>query len=479
MKKTILMILAALLALPGFSGELRLAGVFSDNMVLQRETACPVWGWAAPGARVSVSVSWSRKAVSAVADADGRWRVSVRTPEAGGPYTMTVRSGKERLERRDILSGEVWVCSGQSNMQMPVAGFSRQLVEGSREALLRAPAMADRIRIFKVDADTTQVPQADVKAVWKKASGNMAAYTSAVAYFFAERLAEGLGVPVGIIVNAWGGSRIAAWMEAETVESLRGTVPEEQLAKTLAERNGKAYPVQVQSLWNGRMLPIAGYAARGFLWYQGESDIEDMYYDRVQAAMVARWREVWGCGEMPFLFVTLAPYSYGKSAGEKRPRFIEVQLRSLKEIPSSYAAITESLGREHSIHPPKKQEIADQFALVALDKIYGREMATSSFPYPVKYTFADGKAVIEFGNAPFGVGNWDVPRITGFELAGEDRVFHPAQATAGGDWSRFVTVTCPEVPEPVAVRYAFHNYVESNLFSTLGIPVPCFRSDDW
>ena len=478
MKRFLLIVVAALLALPGFSGELRLAGVFSDNMVLQRETDCPVWGWAAPGARVSVSASWSRKAVSAVADADGRWRVSLRTPEAGGPYTMTVRSGKERLERHDILCGEVWVCSGQSNMQMPVAGFSRQVVEGSREAILRAPAMADRIRIFKMDADTTQVPQADIKAEWKKASGNMAAYTSAVGYFFAERLTESLGIPVGIIVNAWVGSRIAAWMEAETVESLRGTVPDGQIAKTFAERNGGAYPVQVQSLWNGRMLPVAGYAARGFLWYQGESDIEDLYYDRVQAAMVARWREKWGRGEMPFLFVTLAPYGYGEPAGEKRPRFVEVQLRSLQEIPSCYAAVTESLGKENSIHPPKKREIADQFAILALDKVYGREMATSSFPYPVKYTFGDGKAVVEFGNAPMGVGDW-YTEIKGFELAGADRVFHPARATAGGNWSRFVTVTCPEVPEPVAVRYAFHNYVESNLFSTLGVPVPCFRSDDW
>lgn len=479
MKKLILMTVAALLVLPGFSGELRVAGVFSDNMVLQRETECPVWGWATPGARVSVSASWNRKAVSAVADADGRWRVSLRTPEAGGPYTLTVRSGKETLVREDILCGEVWVCTGQSNMQMPVGGFGRQPVAGSREAILRAPALADRIRIFKVDADTTQVPQADVKAEWKKASGTVAAYTSAVAYFFAERLTEALGVPVGIIENAWGGSRIAAWMEAETVESLRGTVPDGQVDKTLAERNGtSAYPIQVQSLWNGRMQPIAGYAAKGFLWYQGESDINDMYYDRVQAAMVARWRELWGCGEMPFLFVTLAPYGYGNSADEARPRFVEVQLRSLGLIPSSYAAVAESLGSEHCIHPPHKREIADQFALIALGKVYGQE-TVYDFPHPVKYSFGDGKAVVEFGDAPFAVGDLSSPEIKGFALAGADRVFHPAQAKPGGKGGRAVTVSCPEVSEPVAVRYAFHNYVESNLFSPLGTPVPCFRSDDW
>ena len=479
MRKFFLIAVAALLALPGFSGELRLAGVFSDNMVLQREADCPVWGWAAPGARVRVSASWSRHAVTAVADADGRWRVSLRTPEAGGPYTMTVRSGKETLVREDILCGEVWICTGQSNMQMPVGGFDRQPVLESREAILRAPAMADRIRILKVSADTTQVPQADIRDGWKKASGVTAAYTSAVAYFFAERLAEGLGVPVGIIENAWGGSRIAAWMEAETVESLRGTVPDGRIAKTLARRNGgSAYPVQVQSLWNGRMLPVAGYAAKGFLWYQGEADLNDMYYDRIQAAMVARWREVWGCGEMPFMFVTIAPYGYGNPAAEARPRFVEVQMRSLGLIPSSYAASAESLGAEHCIHPAHKREIADQFAMTALGKVYGKDMPYD-FPYPVEYTFSDGKAVVAFGNAPFDVGNLSTPDIKGFELAGADRVFHPAQAKPGGRGGCFVIVTCPEVPEPVAVRYAFHNYVDSNLFSTLGVPVPCFRSDDW
>ena len=479
MKKFLLMAVAALLALPGLSGELRLAGVFSDNMVLQREADCPVWGWAAPGSRVSVSVSWSRQAVSAVADAEGRWQVSLRTPEAGGPYTMTVRSGKERLERRDILCGEVWICAGQSNMQMPVGGFSRQPVLESREAILRAPSMADRIRILKVSADTTQVPQADIADQWKKASGVTAAYTSAVAYYFAERLTESLGVPVGIIENAWGGSRIAAWMEAETVESLRGTVPDGQIAKTMAERNGgSAYPIQVQSLWNGRMLPIAGYAAKGFLWYQGESDLNDLYYDRIQAAMVARWREVWGRGEMPFMFVTIAPYSYGNSADEARPRFVEVQMRSLGLIPSSYAASAESIGAEQCIHPAHKREIADQFAMTALAKIYGLDMVYD-FPYPVDYSFGDGKAVVEFGDAPFAIGNRAFPDIKGFELAGADRVFYPAHAKAGGKGGRFVTVSCPEVPEPVAVRYAFHNYVESDLFSPLGVPVPCFRSDDW
>jgi len=473
---------AALLLAPALSlsaQPLQLAHIFSDHAVLQRESQVPVWGWGSPGATVRVTGSWDGATVRTTVSDDGSWRVLLSTGPAGGPYTLTVQSGRERLTVGDIALGEVWICSGQSNMEMPMRGFGFQQVDGFREQLLEAEEYATRIRVFDIKADTTRVVQRDVENVWELSGPAVCARTSAVAYLFAKRLTRNLGVPVGIVVNAWGGSRIEPWMTMEAVE--RAGIPSEELAaiKELHEVAG-LYPNGVASCWNGRMAPVAGYAAKGFLWYQGCSNIVQSCYDKLQAAMVRQWRDAWGCGDLPFIFALLAPYDHGKAEGRWRPAFVVTQMHAQELTPNSYAVCLETLGDEVTIHPPRKREVADMMALRALASAYGKDVGMPvDYPTPRSIEYLeDGRVKVLFTNVWSNLQSISARKVVGFELAGEDRVFHLAEAEV--DWDgQTVYVRCAKVPAPVAVRYSFRNWMGANLQTSYGIPVPPFRSDDW
>lgn len=487
MKKLIALFFAAAAALTALmAGEpLRTATAISDHMVIQQNTQTPVWGWGQPGAKVKVTPSWGREIYTATVAADSSWRVQVKTPAAGGPYTLTVVSGKEKLTVSDILSGEVWIFSGQSNMDMPLRGFDVQVVEGTREELMASGRYADKVRMFRSKGPKAFQPQKDIPGTaWEKAAGLSAARLSAIAWFFSTRLSDILGVPVGVIDNSWGGSKIEPYMTEEAVrQALEGKIPEARFRHILGrqEEKGKA-PVQIATTWNGRVLPMAGYAARGFIWYQGESNRKDRYYDLLLAAMAQLWRTAWGDVEnkMPFMFTTIAPYKYGDSSKTVRPFFVENQLHALELIPNSYAAITESLGNETCIHPAQKREVAGQFLVYALEKIYRFPMGMGvGYPEPEKFEFKDSVATVTFKNTANGLGQVGRREVKGFELAGEDRVFHPAQAAIDKKKHHVITVTSPEVPAPVAVRYNFRNYGGGDLTNSFGVPVPCFRSDDW
>lgn len=459
------------------------ASIISDHMVLQRNTETPVWGWANPGTKVSVSTSWNKKSYAVTADKDGNWKVLVATPEAGGPYSVQVSAGKEKRTYSDVLIGEVWIFTGQSNMEMPVCGFGMQKVEGAVETLLASSRYAGKIRIFEIKRPAAGQAQKDVPEVsWQLGSGSAAANISAIGWFFSQYITDALGVPVGIIENAWGGCKIEPYMTAEAVShALKDNVPDERLKHVLERKNQKnKAPVEVATIWNSRMLPIAGYAARGFVWYQGEANLGDRYYDLMQTAMVQQWRAAWGDRDcrMPFLFTTIAPYKYKDPRATVRAFFVENQLRSLKFIPNAYAAVTESIGDERCIHPAKKKDVARQFVLYALEKVYGQPTGMApGYAYPVSYAFKDSLATVRFENTAMGLGSQSDKRVRGFELAGDDQVFHPAEAMMkSGDE---IEVKCAAVPAPVAVRYNFHNYADGNLENTFGVPVPCFRSDNW
>ena len=484
MKKFLLLFALLTSASSAHAECLRVAHIFSDHMVLQRESFVPIWGWGEPGKTVTVEPSWCEGwSVTAKVAKDGTWCLNIETGEAGGPHTVTVKSGNETITLTDVLLGEVWVCAGQSNMEMPIGGFGFQLVEGARDAAIKAGTYADKVRIINIKTPRCYEPIDDIDASWKRASVSACVGTSAIAWFFATALADNLDVPVGIVVNPWGGSRIEAWMTREAIDA-SGITPEERAAIDAVEEHLDRWPETPELIWNGRMAPIAGYRAKGFIWYQGCSNMDQECYDKLQTAMVKLWREAWAKGDMPvdmpFIFVLLAPYEHGDMNARKRPHFIESQLRSLKTIPESYAVCTETLGDLGTIHPAKKKEVGDMMALRALQSVYHRDLGFDiELPElkSVEY-LEDGRAKVTLTHVWSNLQNITARSITGFELAGEDRVFHLADAEVDWDGST-IYVKCAEVPHPVAVRYAFRNWMGANLQTSMGIPVPPFRTDDW
>ena len=457
-----------------------LSHLFTDHAVLQRETTAPVWGWGDPGKTVVVKTSWNDETVKTKVAEDGSWRVNVNTGEAGTGYIMTVKCGKEKLTVEDIALGEVWICSGQSNMEMPVAGFGFQGVEGSTEAILEAAQTASRVRVFDIRTPKRTTPEKDVDAVWTYSTGDVVSRTSAVGYFFAKRLSSSLGVPVGIIVNPWGGSRIEPWMTKEAID--RAGLTQKELDELYAiKEQPNRWPETPELIWNGRMVPIIGYAAKGFLWYQGCSNMgQPGCYDKLQASMLQLWRDSWGRGDMPFIYTLVAPYDHGNSDGRWRPHFVEAQMRMVGMTANAWYVCTETLGDKDTIHPGKKKEIGDMMVLTALQNVYGIPTGISIEPPLLKEAIFEegGKVKVTLTNVWNDLGSITSREVVGFEVAGEDRDFHLAKAEI--DWDgQTILVSCPEVQKPVAVRYSFRNWMGANLQKSSGIPVPPFRSDDW
>lgn len=476
MKKNLIALLvfvtAALHAQP-----LKLARVFSDHAVLQQETQAPVWGWGKAGA--VVELQWDGKNYRTKVSADGVWRTAIPVGKADGIVrSLVVSCGKERIEVKDIVLGEVWICSGQSNMEMPLQGFGFQEVEGGFEAVMEAAETARDIRVFDIRTGKCSEAIDDVETVWTLSDGAVAANTSAVAYFFAKRLTKTLGVPVGIVVNAWGGSRIEPWMTRAAIDAA-GISAEDRAAIEAIEEKADRWPETPELIWNGRVKPVAGYAAKGILWYQGCSNIGQMCYDKLQASMVRMWRQAWG-RELPFIYTLLAPYEHGDADGRWRPQFVEVQLRTEQLLDNAWAVCTETLGNKVTVHPSQKKEVADMMVQRALQNVYGIYPGISmELPRleSVEYR-EDGCAEVRLTQVWSNLGSISSREVTGFELAGEDRVFHLAEAEIGWD-GQTIYVKCADVPRPVAVRYAFRNWMGANLAKSNGIPVPPFRSDDW
>ena len=457
---------------------LTLSHLFTDHAVLQQQTQVPVWGWGDPGKMVEVR--WDGKSYKTSVKADGSWRVEIPTGKAdGAAYTLTVKSGKESLTVNDIVLGEVWICSGQSNMEMPISGFGFQEVEGATEAIMSAPETASQVRVFDIKTPKCTQPQADVDAAWAYSDGAVTAKTSAVAYFFAKRLSKSLGVPVGILVNAWGGSRIEPWMTREVIDAA-GLTEQELKALYAIEEQPERWPETPELIWNGRVKPIAGYAAKGIIWYQGCSNMDQPHcYDKLQKAMVEMWRKEWG-RELPFIFTLLAPHDHGDSDGRWRAFFVENQLHTEEILDKSWAVCTETLGNKVTVHPAQKKEVADMMVQRALQNVYDIYSGVSiELPRLKEVVFEeDGTAKVTLTQVWSNLMSISARDIIGFELAGEDRQFHLAKAEVDWDGGT-ILVRCPEVPRPVAVRYGWRNWMGANLQKSNGIPVPPFRSDDW
>ncbi|MEI6277319.1 MAG: sialate O-acetylesterase [Prolixibacteraceae bacterium] len=450
-------------------GQIKVASVLGDNMVLQRNGEVKIWGTAKPGEKLTVKADWNAGQVMATSDAKGNWLAKLKTKEAGGPYNLTISSQKESVVLKNILLGEVWLCSGQSNMEMPMAGFGDSPINGSNDFLLDADN--DHIRLYKVARAVSALPVDTCTGKWSTASAETALGFSAVGYLYARLLQQKLKVPVGVICSSWGGSAIEAWMSHETILPFT-----EAYARTTQEKS--AIHQRASNLYNGMISPIRNYAIKGAIWYQGESNIGNYKeYAALQAGMVANWRKDFGVGEFPFYFVQIAPYWYNNSKAINSALQRDEQLKAISLVPNSGMACTIDIGEEKNIHPAEKFTVAKRLAYWAFSETYGMKGIQYKSPAYSSMVVKDTLAVISFDNVALGLSTYG-KEVNCFEIAGADSVFYPARVVIK---TKQANVWSPKVKTPVAVRYAFCNYPITGgyLYNTAGLPVPSFRTDNW
>ncbi len=477
--KRIIIIFAGLLACAAMNAEVVMPSFFSDNMVLQRETEVTFWGLATPGKKVTVTATWKgSKKVQVTADEQtGKWMVKVPTPVAGGPYKVTVSDGKPFI-LDNVLIGEVWFCSGQSNMEMPMKGYTGQPVKGATDKILSAKPSRN-IRICNIVRKAAKEETYEVNGAWQLNTPEAVASTSATAYYYADKLEESLGIPVGIFISCWGGSTIEAWLTKATIANyLADEFSLDHLKNNEEIKNEQKAPCM---LFNGQIAPLIPFTFRGIVWYQGESNrARPGQYTRLQNLYVDMMRRLFKNPDAPFYYVQVAPYKYKGSEQFVMGYLVEAQAKTMDGVRCAYMASTTDIGEQQTIHPCRKQEVGYRLAYLALQHTYGVKGISADAPRFRSVEFKDGKALVDFNNvSELGLAPIHV-QLTGFELAGEDRKFYPAEASVESDLHPDqVAVHCNKVSKPVAVRYCFRNGSEGNLYNAFGIPAVPFRTDNW
>ncbi|MDD4489149.1 MAG: sialate O-acetylesterase [Paludibacter sp.] len=464
MKKLSFLLLFSFM-LTALNADIKLPAFFSSDMVLQQQTTAKIWGKAEPNKKVTLYTSWNLKRYKTTADKDGNWKLSFATTKAGGPYTMVLSDGKP-VTLNNILLGEVWICSGQSNMEMPMKGNSGQPIEGGNIDILKSEN--SKIRLFRVSRKAELKAQTDVTGRWEEAMPVSVRDFSATAYYFGRLLQETLKVPVGLIASSWGGSSIEAWMNEEMLAAF----PQAKIPQS--GENIKSPHQTPTMLYKGMIHPLVGFPIKGVIWYQAESN-RNRYesYAAMFKAMTEGWRKAWNPEEdMPFYFCQMAPYAYNGSVNSAFIR--EAQAKAAKE-PYTGMAVLMDAGEANCIHPAKKKEAGERMALLAITKTYNITGIESESPEFKNIEIKGSEVTVYFDKAPLGIyaknGESDL-----FMLAGEDKVFHPAKAKVQRNK---VVVTSDSVPNPIAVRYAFEDFVVGDLFGMGGLPVSSFRSDAW
>jgi sialate O-acetylesterase len=463
--------------------QLRVPAVIGDGMVLQRDAAVAIWGWAKPGESVSVVPGWDGgAAATATAGEDGAWLARVKTPSAGGPHTIAISASSGSITLKDVLLGEVWLCSGQSNMEMPVGYAHRgyQGVKNWKEEV--AAADHPRIRLFNVANATSMTPLRECGGSWTACFPQTVASFSGTAYFFGREVHRALGVPVGLIEADWGGTPAEAWTSEEGLRSLPDFADAvAALARARASTGSRpesapaSRPPNVPgSLYNGMIAPLVPYAIRGAIWYQGESNRGRFaQYRTLFPAMIADWRRSFGAGDFPFYYVQIAPYEY-KDAPGLSTGLREAQLMTLR-TPNTGMVVTTDVGNAKDIHPNDKQEVGRRLALWALAKTYGKNDLVCSGPLYRSMRADAGAIRVEFDSVGGGLVSRGGP-LRCFEIAGDERKFVPAEAAIDG---AAVVVRSASVANPGAVRFACGNAPDPNLFNAEGLPASPFRTDDW
>lgn len=475
MKRLILIVLFVCCACLVRAQHLELPPLFASGMVLQQQSDVELWGWARPGAKIRVRTSWSRARAEAVSDSRGRWSVSLHTPEAGyEPRTLTVESAGERIDLEDVLIGDVWFVGGQSNMQMNFRGNPDQPVEHAQEILLRSNRRG--VRLFRVENGYALAPSDTLRidGAWGPADPEHVREFSVVGYLFGETLNDVVDIPIGLVQSAHGGSTAEAWLDRATLERFGGF----DLDLTPEKIDPVWYATQPMVLYNRMLAPLLPLRVKGVIWYQGEANVQrPQQYRDLFSCLIETWRRYFRNPDMPFYFVQIAPYEYeGANSAELR----EAQLQVMQRVPNTGMAVTLDVGERHVIHPARKEVVGQRLAYWALNRDYGHPAFGCRGPEFRSMEVVEGRARLKFDYAPNGLSFFG-KEPSGFEIAGEDRVFHPAQARiVPAFWgNEGLEVWSDEVPEPVAVRYGYTNYVDGSLYNTEGLPASSFRTDNW
>lgn len=499
--KKILLLFLILSVKLSVSAQVKLPALVGDNMVLQQNAKVNLWGWASPNEKINISLGWSNETVEITADAEGNWKLAVSTPNGSEKaYDITINASNKIL-LKNILIGEIWLCSGQSNMFFPVGreeGTWKTGVKNYEEEVKNASY--PNIRLFTVALNAAQKPLEDVTGNWKVCSPETIKTFSAVAYFFGRDLYQKLNVPIGLISTSWGGTKAEAWTAQHILEedvaflpilqedaknekiyqekleayylalinekiASAANAPKGQLKKPKKEPNKTSYV-----LYNAMLHPLVNYTIKGAIWYQGESNAGKAYlYRSLFPAMVKSWRDEWKQGDFPFYYVQITPHK-GQNAEIR-----EAQLMSLKTIPNSGMVVTTDVGDSQNIHPIDKQTVGYRLALLARAKTYGENKLVFSGPIFNTMKIKKQKAQLFFDYANSGLKKTgDV--LKEFEIAGEDQIFYPADAKIDG---KTIVVSSSKVKEPVAVRFAWKAVPEPNLFNNENLPASPFRTDDW
>ncbi|MCM4153788.1 sialate O-acetylesterase [Arenibacter sp. N53] len=461
MKKIIL--LALWLWAGNTYGEIWLPSILSDNMVLQQESDVTIWGWTtSTSEEVTVYGTWNNEKVTTKAF-QGVWSLKLTTPKAGGTYSVMVE-GHEKLELKNVLIGEVWLGSGQSNMQWTPKNGLENVEEEIKNA--KYP----EIRFFQVAQQISDNPQDQLKGKWEVCTPETMAKFSSVAYFFGRELHQNLSIPVGLINSSWGGTPVEVWLKSELITE------DTELKEAAEKLNAVAWwPNNPGLAYNAMIHPITKFNIAGCIWYQGESNRvnPDSYYKSFPL-MIKSWREEWG-KELPFYFVQIAPYKYDDPNATDAAHVRDAQLYTMNNLANTGMVVTNDIGNLENIHPINKQEVGHRLALWALAKTYGKEGLDYSGPVYTSMEIKKNKIILNFNHAENGLMKKG-KELLEFYIAGEDQVLYPAKAKING---KTVVVSSSKVKNPVAVRFAFTNGALPNLYNSGGLPASAFRTDNW
>ena len=499
MRSLLITFTTLLLTLTSVSAELKMSPVFGSHMVLQRRAPIHVWGWTTAGQEVVAKIDGA--SVSGTADGTGRFDLMLPEMEAGGPHTLTVTADETR-EFSDVLVGEVWVCSGQSNMAWTVDRAN----DADLESLA---AQFPDIRLISVPQVASQTPLHDFNGQWEACTPDSVKSFSAVGFFFGRQLHQTLGIPVGLIDNAWGGSACEAWIRRDVLESderfdglmkrweqteasYDAEAAQEKYQAALkkwqetkrgnrprAPRNPLTGNQRPANLYCGVLSPVLGYTIRGAIWYQGESNAGRAYqYRDLFPLMIQNWRDDWGQGDFPFYWVQLADFRAEQESPQESSwaELREAQTMTMDRLPNTGEAVIIDIGEANDIHPTNKQDVAKRLARWALANEYDISVPYRSPRYK-SHQVENGRVTVTFDHVAGGLDTFDVSEVIGFQVAGADRSFVNANAKITSPTT--VEVWSDSVTEPVAVRYAWADNPICNLRSRAGLPVTPFRSDDW